>query len=100
MLSACIVCTCTPPSPLLSPHSPLLSPHQRYIITDESADAVEDNRKEEPSADEGPIKVWGNIPGFIERLDDELFKGLQVCCCCCCYDGCGCFVCVWVAVDV
>lgn len=39
---------------------------------------MDDARKEEPPSDAGPVKVWGNIPGFIERLDDELFKGLQV----------------------
>jgi Eukaryotic translation initiation factor 3 subunit 8 N-terminus len=41
-------------------------------------DASEE-RTEEPQPDEqGVIKVWGNLVGFVERLDDEMFKSLQV----------------------
>ncbi|DBA87382.1 hypothetical protein WJX77_002170 [Trebouxia sp. C0004] len=47
-----------------------------YIEVDEMYDNPEE-RTEEPPAGQ-PAKVWGNLVGFIERLDDELFKSLQV----------------------
>lgn len=46
------------------------------IRVDEFADASEE-RTEQP-ADGVETKVWGNIVAFVERLDDELFKSLQV----------------------
>uniref|UniRef100_A0A061RYI4 Eukaryotic translation initiation factor 3 subunit C n=1 Tax=Tetraselmis sp. GSL018 TaxID=582737 RepID=A0A061RYI4_9CHLO len=48
-----------------------------YIIIDSKAEVEE--REEEPAADtEGGVRVWGNIVAFVERLDDEMFKILQV----------------------
>lgn len=29
-------------------------------------------------AEDTPITLWGNVAAFVERLDDELFKSLQV----------------------
>lgn len=46
------------------------------IRVDEFADASEE-RTEQPE-DGAETKVWGNIVAFVERLDDELFKALQV----------------------
>jgi translation initiation factor 3 subunit C len=43
---------------------------------DESLDMSED-RKEE-ATDGSVVKVWGNLVAFVERLDDEMFKSLQV----------------------
>eukprot|EP00873_Tetraselmis_striata_P013074 jgi/Tetstr1/433338/TSEL_022624.t1 len=48
-----------------------------YISIDDKADAVE--YEDEPPADTpGGVKVWGNLVAFVERLDDEMFKVLQV----------------------
>jgi hypothetical protein len=47
-----------------------------YIIMDEHFEGNED-RTEEPEAGVG-VKVWGNVVAFVERLDDEHFKSLQV----------------------
>ena len=55
----------------------LLEAHP-HIVMDESFDGSED-RLEEPDAEEGEARVWGNMVAFLERLDDELFKSLQVC---------------------
>lgn len=49
-----------------------------HIVMDESFDGSED-RLEEPDAEEGEARVWGNMVAFLERLDDELFKSLQAC---------------------
>ena len=54
----------------------LLADHP-YIIMDEHFEGNED-RTEEPEAGED-VKVWGNVVAFVERLDDEHFKSLQVC---------------------
>lgn len=53
----------------------LLEAHP-HIVMDESFDGSED-RLEEPDAEEGEARVWGNMVAFLERLDDELFKSLQ-----------------------
>ena len=53
----------------------LLADHP-YIIMDEHFEGNED-RTEEPEAGED-VKVWGNVVAFVERLDDEHFKSLQV----------------------
>lgn len=53
----------------------LLQEHPN-IIMDESTDA---NEEKKDAPEEGaPTKVWGNLVAFVERLDDELFKSLQV----------------------
>lgn len=43
---------------------------------DETLDMSEE-RKEE-ATDGSEVKVWGNLVAFVERLDDEMFKSLQV----------------------
>ena len=43
---------------------------------DENYDQSEE-RTEEP-VDGAEVKVWGNMVAFVERLDDEMFKSLQV----------------------
>lgn len=43
---------------------------------DEAIDMMEE-RTEEPAAG-AEVKVWGNLVAFVERLDDEMFKSLQV----------------------
>ena len=53
----------------------LLADHP-YIVMDEHFEGNED-RTEEPEADVD-VKVWGNVVAFVERLDDEHFKSLQV----------------------
>jgi hypothetical protein len=55
----------------------VLSEHSN-IILDDTADASEE-RSQQPAADEqGQLRVWGNLVAFVERLDDEMFKSLQV----------------------
>ena len=46
------------------------------IVMDEAADANEE--KTEAPEEGAPARVWGNLVAFVERLDDELFKSLQV----------------------
>jgi len=38
---------------------------------------MSEDRKEE-ATDGSVVKVWGNLVAFVERLDDEMFKSLQV----------------------
>ncbi|KIY92896.1 Eukaryotic translation initiation factor 3 subunit C [Monoraphidium neglectum] len=46
------------------------------IVMDETSDA---NEEKAEAPEEGALtKVWGNLVAFVERLDDELFKSLQV----------------------
>ena len=47
-----------------------------WIVMDEHFEGNED-RTEEPEPGED-TKVWGNVVAFVERLDDEHFKSLQV----------------------
>ena len=47
-----------------------------WIVMDEHFEGNED-RTEEPQPGED-TKVWGNVVAFVERLDDEHFKSLQV----------------------
>mmetsp|Transcript_33430 Transcript_33430/g.84725 ORF Transcript_33430/g.84725 Transcript_33430/m.84725 type:complete len:947 (-) Transcript_33430:272-3112(-) len=47
-----------------------------HIKVDEAADMMEE-RNEEP-AEGAEVRVWGNMVAFVERLDDEMFKSLQV----------------------
>lgn len=53
-----------------------------YIVMDEHFEGNED-RTEEPVAGVD-VKVWGNVVAFVERLDDEHFKSLQVVTLACC----------------
>lgn len=49
----------------------------RNIILDETLEVVVERTEEPPSDSE--YRILGNVRAFIERLDDELFKILQVC---------------------
>lgn len=59
------------------------------IILDDTADASEERTAEPEPNEKGEIRVWGNLVAFVERLDDEMFKSLQVMLCVClsaCHD--------------
>lgn len=47
------------------------------ITLDEHADPDAEPLTEEPAPGSGGARVWGALASFVERLDDELFKGLQ-----------------------
>ena len=47
------------------------------IAMDENYAGEEVEKTTEP-AQGSSVSVWGNISAFVERLDDELFKSLQV----------------------
>lgn len=47
------------------------------ITMDENYAGEEVEKTAEPAAG-ASVSVWGNISAFVERLDDELFKSLQV----------------------
>ncbi|KAK9812688.1 hypothetical protein WJX72_002071 [[Myrmecia] bisecta] len=47
-----------------------------HIVMDEAFDGSDERTEEPPATEEA--KVWGNPVAFVERLDDELFKSLQV----------------------
>ena len=51
------------------------------ILMDENAKPEEENESAKGDEFEGTIKIWGNLPAFVERMDDELFKSLQVLIC-------------------
>jgi len=56
----------------------LLEAHPEISLVDDVG-VEESEEREEVQPEEGaPVKVWGNLVAFVERLDDELFKGLQV----------------------
>ena len=57
----------------------LLQQHQ-HVVLDENFDSGLVERTEEPDASQGDVHVWGSLVAFVERLDDELFKSLQVQC--------------------
>ncbi|GIL91165.1 hypothetical protein Vretimale_18799 [Volvox reticuliferus] len=46
------------------------------IKVEEGADSLEERTEQPPDGAE--VRVWGNVVAFVERLDDELFKSLQV----------------------
>eukprot|EP00891_Asterochloris_glomerata_P007222 jgi/Astpho2/7222/fgenesh1_pm.00113_%23_10_t len=50
---------------------------EHWIQVDEFYEPPAEDRLEDPPAGQ-PAKVWGNLVGFLERLDDEHFKSLQV----------------------
>ena len=47
------------------------------IVMDENFAGGDGEEPAEP-APSSEVRVWGNIAAFVERLDDELFKSLQV----------------------
>ena len=48
------------------------------ILMDEGAKPEEEDETSKGADFEGQIKVWGNLAAFMDRIDDELFKSLQV----------------------
>lgn len=47
-----------------------------HIVLDETLEVVVERTEEPPAGAE--YRILGNVRAFIERLDDELFKILQV----------------------
>ena len=64
------------PRPCRLPQVLQLLADNPWIVMDEHFEGNED-RTEEPEPGED-TKVWGNVVAFVERLDDEHFKSLQV----------------------
>uniref|UniRef100_A0A383WAN8 Eukaryotic translation initiation factor 3 subunit C n=1 Tax=Tetradesmus obliquus TaxID=3088 RepID=A0A383WAN8_TETOB len=48
------------------------------IVLDDSAEPSEERTAEPVAGEDGKVRVWGNLVAFVERLDDEMFKSLQV----------------------
>ncbi|XP_024530138.1 eukaryotic translation initiation factor 3 subunit C [Selaginella moellendorffii] len=55
----------------------ILAQHPNIVMS-ENAEPESENETQKGDDYPGQIRVWGNIVGFVERLDDELFKSLQV----------------------
>ena len=49
------------------------------IVLDDAVEPSEERTAEPVAGEDGMIRVWGNLVAFVERLDDEMFKSLQVC---------------------
>lgn len=54
----------------------ILADNANVTVDDTVELASPEAAAEEPAAD-APVKVWGNLVAFVERLDDEMFKSLQ-----------------------
>ncbi|KAL6748871.1 eukaryotic translation initiation factor 3 subunit 8 N-terminus-domain-containing protein [Haematococcus lacustris] len=48
-----------------------------HIKVDDTIEMLSEDRAEQP-AEGSEVRVWGNLVAYVERLDDELFKSLQV----------------------
>ncbi|KAL6745259.1 eukaryotic translation initiation factor 3c [Haematococcus lacustris] len=48
-----------------------------HIKVDDTIEMLSEDRAEQP-AEGAEVRVWGNLVAYVERLDDELFKSLQV----------------------
>ena len=57
----------------------LLKEHPYMTVDDTIAEEIEERPEGAPEPG-APVRVWGNIVAFVERLDDEMFKSLQARC--------------------